>query len=300
MKKYQCEIQGQVKPARINPLIIKRSCKRVLPLVFLLFLFISGSSYGLSDQRTFQKDNAIYAHASQGLSIRALPTTTSSKLGSIAYGSKIIIEEPPNILKRDTIEKIDGYWIQIKYKDISGYVFSGLVSTFPAPRTKSRYRYPTQLDNAGFKNAVINDELQDPMAYLDPKEDAITNEKSGIILKDASLIDAFLIVRNLYIKRPLKDINLPTEFRGKKTSIPITNTPYTLSRGIKIERNTENRILRVAYCEKRQNSLEKIVIAENNNNSVSIIRRYVDFREEKGQNCWEKPTQNKQQISSSQ
>ncbi len=300
MKKYRCETQGQVKQARVNPLIIKYACKRILPLVFLLFLFISGSSYGLSDQRTFQKDNAIYTHASKGLSIRALPTATSSKLGSIPYGSKAIIAEPPNILKRDTIEQIDGYWIQIKHNDISGYVFSGFVSKFPAPKRKSRYRYPTQLDKAGFKNAIINDELQDPMAYLESKDDAITKEESGIILKDASLIDAFLIVRNLYAKRPLKDINLPTKFRGKKTSVSIANTPNTLNRGIKIERGTENRILRVAYCEKRQNSLEKIVIAENNNNSVSIIRRYVDFREEKGQNCWDKPAQSKQQVSSSQ
>jgi len=86
----------------------------------------------------------------------------------------------------------------------------------------------------------------------------------------------------------------------KKISISIANTPNTLSRGIKVERGTENRILCIAYCEKRQNSLEKIVTAENNNNSASIIRRYVDFREEKGQNCWEKPAQSKQQVSSSQ
>lgn len=94
--------------------------------------------------------DTLYVWADGGLVIRDAPGIKSNRIGEIAYGEQLVVqegkyyryeEEELTIIKKSQDDKghvflpvkIQGKWVKIKYKNIEGFVFDGYLSVMPAP-----------------------------------------------------------------------------------------------------------------------------------------------------------------------
>ena len=78
--------------------------------------------------------------APNGLSVRAKPSVNSEQITTVPFGELVSSENYGTYDKLDTIDGTIGFWMKIKYKSISGFMFSGfLVSEdmFPLSREVS-------------------------------------------------------------------------------------------------------------------------------------------------------------------
>lgn len=79
-----------------------------------------------------QKNNLFNVFAPSGLKIKSRPATRRSRpIGIIPYGEEVeVLDSTDRELLVDWIKDI---WVEVKYKDMQGYVFRGYLSTLPAP-----------------------------------------------------------------------------------------------------------------------------------------------------------------------
>ena len=117
---------------------------------------------------------------------------------------------------------IKGFWVQIKFGPKSGYVFSGFISRFPVSTSGEK---PSFADyHKKLKTFSIDSEYTNKDIKASAKSHA-GNEQT-IIIKKASIIDAFLISRSLF-HVPLA-IKWPKQLISKHTFAEDTKKPDKL------------------------------------------------------------------------
>ncbi|ABZ95207.1 TPR-repeat-containing protein [Leptospira biflexa serovar Patoc strain 'Patoc 1 (Ames)'] len=98
-------------------------------LIFFLFstLLLHCSSLGL--KKSEPNDSIAYVTAKSGLFLREKPGKIYPKITLVPFGKEIIILKYTDV--EDTIENIRAKWVEVKYKDFKGYMFSGFLSNSP-------------------------------------------------------------------------------------------------------------------------------------------------------------------------
>jgi hypothetical protein len=92
----------------------------------------------LAQTSRFKDGETINVWATSGLNMRDKPDEKATKLVSIPYGAKVVVQ--PNIGVKIPFEVeefkgfvVKGYWLLVKYGDKEGFVFDGFLSRLPAP-----------------------------------------------------------------------------------------------------------------------------------------------------------------------
>ncbi len=99
----------------------------VCALFFLLLPLMVFSQIAVQD--------TLYVWASSGLNLRASAAKTAEKLVTIPFGGEVVATDITEkyFLVEEELGTIDGRWLGVKYKDYTGYVFSGYLNSFPTP-----------------------------------------------------------------------------------------------------------------------------------------------------------------------
>jgi hypothetical protein len=100
--------------------------KILLVLIFLLSLYNANA-----EEWTYT------VVATNGLSIKETPSIDSDQITTVPYGELVKSENYGVYDKLDTINGTVGFWLKIKYKNISGFMFSGFLvaeDVFPLSR----------------------------------------------------------------------------------------------------------------------------------------------------------------------
>jgi Bacterial SH3 domain len=133
-----------------------------MPKLFQVFflLFIATQSYAID---YYKPGDTLWVWAKNGLNIRSEPNASSSVLGKIENGNKVImldypekgvsfsieeikktvVEDPETGKKRQIHFNLDGYWAKIQYGSQVGFVFDAFLSRFP---TILNRQYETKTD----------------------------------------------------------------------------------------------------------------------------------------------------------
>ncbi len=83
------------------------------------------------DQPTSVGSGIRYVGVKDGLNMRETPSPTGKKMLTIPHGSSVYkLEEKPEVF---TIDKIDGKWTKVSYKNKMGWVFGGFLWHMPPP-----------------------------------------------------------------------------------------------------------------------------------------------------------------------
>ena len=92
----------------------------------------------MAQNTRFKDGETLYIWAASGLNLRDKPDAKGTKLITIPYGSKVVVQ--PNIGVKVPFEveqskdfSVKGYWLLVKYENTEGYIFDGFLSKLPAP-----------------------------------------------------------------------------------------------------------------------------------------------------------------------
>ncbi len=198
-----------------------------LTIMFTALIF-SLNSFAFKDDRQFAKDDVVYVHSLSGLSLRKLASTTAGRQAIMKYGAKLTIASRPDLDKTLVVENIKGYWVEVDYNGIKGYAFTGFLSRFPAPITKSPTAYLTLLEKSGFADAKY------ATSKTPRSETSGPVSETTITLINANILDGFLIARRLF---PIPDsLKLPEYQLNLKMTIDDPEKPESmLSRKMTVE-----------------------------------------------------------------
>jgi hypothetical protein len=106
---------------------------------YIFIAILLGQTISLAAQTSRFKDNeTLNVWATSGLNMRDKPDAKATKLISIPYGAKVVVQ--PNIGVKIPFEveefkgfTVKGLWLLVKYGDKEGFVFDGFLSRLPAP-----------------------------------------------------------------------------------------------------------------------------------------------------------------------
>lgn len=120
----------------------------------LIFIFLCQIGHLMAQNSRFKDGETLYIWAASGLNLRDKPDAKGTKLTTIPYGSKVIVQ--PNIGAKVPFEveqfkdfSVKGYWLLVKYDNTEGYLFDGFLSKLPAPnlqKDEEEGRIETYLD----------------------------------------------------------------------------------------------------------------------------------------------------------
>jgi hypothetical protein len=137
---------------------------------------------GLTAQTSRFKDGeTLNVWATSGLNMRDKPDAKATKLVSIPYGAKVIVQ--PNISVKIPFEveefkgfTVKGVWLLVKYGNTEGFVFDGFLSRFTAPVSQKELgELESYLDKSFGKigdkhDAKVWDKIADTTRLLLPNE----------------------------------------------------------------------------------------------------------------------------------
>ena len=178
---------------------------------------------GLAAQTSRFKDGeTLNVWATSGLNMRDKPDAKATKIVSIPYGAKVVVQ--PNIGVKIPFEveefkgfTVKGYWLLVKYGDTEGFVFDGFLSRLPAPiapKQDSAIDYLHQLIGKIGEKYDVKIWMKDKM--LDTSRFVLPNEKY-----DPEAIQSF--------KQKYKQGILYTYFEGEGGTSSILELPnFTL------------------------------------------------------------------------
>lgn len=100
-----------------------------------LFLLISANCFAIEN---YNVGDSLTVFINSGLKLRQAPSNNAEVLTTIQMGKKVFIKKqlPREIAHKDSLASmrlIKGYWVLVKYKELSGYVFDGYLSSLPYP-----------------------------------------------------------------------------------------------------------------------------------------------------------------------
>src|SRR5215510_15190221 len=101
-------------------------------IVFMIIFFISCNYFIYShDIQTDQLPIVRYVTSKAGLNVRSRPSRTGERLGTLLYGSRVIL-----VIRSDNMETIDeitDYWYALpavpSWRNANGWIFGGCLST---------------------------------------------------------------------------------------------------------------------------------------------------------------------------
>ncbi len=108
------------------------SVRMICILSTALILISANNLFPISAYKSAKR---LYVLASN-LNMRDKPSIKGKVIGLIPYGSKIVILRKTNQTYKS--EGIKGFWVKIRYRQKSGYVFDGYMSKLPPPPVNCR------------------------------------------------------------------------------------------------------------------------------------------------------------------
>lgn len=122
--------------------------KIILNIFFVSFIALSSLT---SDTNVSHFENEkLYVLAPNGLTLRKGSLVSSEKITVVPYGATVEILTIPKSLTMK-VDNIKGGMFQVKYNNVTGYMFSGYLSKFPAPiKYSGAEKYVTILRESGF------------------------------------------------------------------------------------------------------------------------------------------------------
>lgn len=88
------------------------------------------------DDIYYKKGDILNVLALSGLNLREEPSVGSKSIVKVNCGESVEVLELPSV--KFTFEKINGYWLKVKYREKEGYIFDGYLSKYPAPENKGK------------------------------------------------------------------------------------------------------------------------------------------------------------------
>ena len=145
-------------------------------------LFVLLQTIGLMAQESrFKEGETLNIWASSGLNMRDKPDAKATKLTTIPYGAKVVVQ--PNIGLKIPFEVeefkgfiVKGYWLLVKYGNTEGFVFDGFLSRLPAPDKNVKSDIETYL-NSIFKKIGQKYDIQIFDKVTDKYRITIPNDK---------------------------------------------------------------------------------------------------------------------------
>lgn len=109
-------------------------------------LFVLQTIVVMAQTSRFKDNETLSVWATSGLNMRDKPHAKATKLISIPYGAKVVVQ--PNIGVKIPFEveefkgfTVKGLWLLVKYGDKEGFVFDGFLSRLPAPKKADSLRF---------------------------------------------------------------------------------------------------------------------------------------------------------------
>lgn len=152
--------------------------------LIILFILIVASSFGNETYKSYKEGEKLYVWVKNGLNLRKEPNLNSESIGLLEYGTEITVLtqnnkvyyeypfiEVNNINFEENSSKkpifLKGYWIKIKSKNSSGYVFSGLLLKYKPYRALNFYEevYLSNYFQEMFKMNFIKDDIWEVDSY---------------------------------------------------------------------------------------------------------------------------------------
>ncbi|PJZ83991.1 tetratricopeptide repeat protein [Leptospira harrisiae] len=95
--------------------------------IFTSIFIINCSSF--DSKKTESNGKLGYVNAKSGLLIREKPGRTNPKVTLVPFGKEVVILRFTDV--EDTIENIKAKWVEVRYKEFQGFMFSGFLSNSP-------------------------------------------------------------------------------------------------------------------------------------------------------------------------
>lgn len=139
---------------------------RFLFLILATIILFYFPLFAISDYETGAKLNVL---TKNGINLRDNPSSNGKKLVLIPFGSQLEVVKT-NKSNPYSSEGINGFWIEVKYKKFTGYVFDGYLSKFPAPQSgcKSFKDYLDKKIGKGKKSVVSSGDYEGRSATIYP------------------------------------------------------------------------------------------------------------------------------------
>ena len=211
-----------------------------------------------------ESPSKLYVIAPSGLILRERANLDSKRIDKLPYGSavKVISDQTDNSLE---VANIPGSMLNVKYKDTSGYAYSGYLVKFPTPkRGENANQYGQRLKSdypeVGFKTENKKNE-----------NDAST--QLILTLPTQNWSEAFLIAKQLYdipAEFEFPRINGPSQstFKGSSSRKNITATSLTAKR-------TDDSLYEIEYSEAGK-SFERLVKIIKNDSVFELTEEVTD------------------------
>jgi hypothetical protein len=171
---------------------------------------------------------AYYVLAASGLRMRTGPSLKSEKMDVVEYSEKIQVIMD-DAIQPIVVNGIKGRMLKVIYKNKTGYMFEGYLSSIPVPEKEQTYAaYARQLKRKGYDaNFEERWSKEEPIGY------------ETLTLPTKNLQEAFLIVQRLNIFPISFDLpananpkSLTTRINGKTVNLKV-NKPNFLSKVLK-------------------------------------------------------------------
>ena len=139
-------------------------------IIIFSILLLSQISKG-----NYIENDTLNVLAINGLNIRLAKSGQSEKIGNIKYGESVVIKNTFKFAHKDTIERRAGNWVEINYKDKTGFIFDGYLSKLPVPKlndfeeSEPYFRMREYL-SSNFQNIVKPIKIIEPYFDLDGKD----------------------------------------------------------------------------------------------------------------------------------
>lgn len=86
----------------------------------------------------YSKSTKLYILSENGVNLRSAPGLESEKIVNVPHGGEVTIAQLPAAGDAFTYEKIPGYWVKVKYKGKTGWIFDGFLSFVKPFETKGQ------------------------------------------------------------------------------------------------------------------------------------------------------------------
>lgn len=213
-------------------------------VVAVSLLFLTQGLQAVEDDRLFKTGERCYAHSLLGLRLREGPAANTKTVASIPHGGRVQATADTDKNVHGVFENINGHWVKVSYYRKEGFVFSGFISTFPAPAEYGVKEYALQLNRANLAAAYETKSVTKSAALPAGVEESIT-------LVKANILDGFLIARKLFsIPDTLK---LPLALTQNETVMDDpSKTEGAKVRQLRITKDATGRISGITYIEKTE------------------------------------------------
>lgn len=106
-----------------------RLTKFLFPFIF--FPIILSGQYSSYPWFYFDQGDTLTVSAKSGLKLRDSSSFDSEIIGFIPFGKSVIANG--NYVRREVVENRNGSWLNVKYGELEGYIFSGFVTKLKIP-----------------------------------------------------------------------------------------------------------------------------------------------------------------------